>query len=221
MEQRGAIWDMDGVLVDTGELHYQTWSEALTDYGISLSREQFEATFGMNNRGVLTTILGHEPAPEFLEDVSDRKEAHFRRLIHQKGVNALPGVMAWLHRLQAAGYRQAIASSAPPPNIDAVVDALQVRDCFQAIISGSDLRSKPDPATFLKASNELDLEPACCVVVEDAIAGVDAAQRAGMACIAVTTTNPADRLEHADIVVNRLDQLAPDTFDRLLAHAVR
>jgi HAD superfamily hydrolase (TIGR01509 family) len=175
----------------------------------------------MNNRGVLAEILGHEPDLDFLEEVSERKKAHFRRLVRQKGINALPGVMTLHHRLHAAGYRQAIASSAPPANIDAVVDALQVRDCFQAIVSGFDLQSKPDPATFLRASNELDLEPTRCVVVEDAIAGVNAAQRAGMACIAVTTTNPADRLEHADLVVDRLDQLAPDTFDRLLARAGR
>jgi beta-phosphoglucomutase len=217
MSRRGAIWDMDGVLVDTGELHYQTWFDTLADYGILLSREQFRATFGMNNRGILTIILGRAPDPDFLEEVSQRTEGHFRQLVRDQGVEALPGVLDWLQRLHTAGYRQAIASSAPRANIDTLVDVLRVRGFFESIVSGYHLPGKPDPATFLQAADEIGVEPARCVVVEDAVAGVEAAHRAGMACIAVTTTNPADRLREAQMVVDSLDDLPPDAFDSLLA----
>ena len=211
----GIIWDMDGVLVDTGEFHFQAWSRALPEYGISFSRELFTATFGMNNAGILEVLLGEPPAPELLAEISDRKEQLFRQAVRGR-VQPLPGVLAWLERLKAAGLRQAIASSAPPANIDALVDELGLRDHFDAIVSGSDLPGKPDPALFLKAARLIGVPPERCVVVEDAVAGVEAARRAGMKCIAVTTTSPAHALNEADVIVERLDALPLDTFERLL-----
>ncbi len=213
---RGAIWDLDGVLADTGELHFLSWSQVLPKYGISFSRQVFQTTFGMNNLGILTLLLGRTPEPELVTEISDRKEEAFRQAARGH-VQALPGVRAWLERLQAAGFRQAIASSAPPANIDTLVDELGLRTCFDALVSGFDLPGKPDPATFLKAAHAIDVPPARCVVVEDAVAGVEGARRAGMKCIAVTTTNPAESLQEADLVVERLDALPPDAFESLLA----
>ena len=109
--------------------------------------------------------------------------------------------MDWLDRLRATGIRQAVASSAPPENINTLVDELGIRAYFEAIVSGYDIPGKPDPAVFLKAASEIDLPPQRCIVVEDAVAGVQAAKRAGMRCIAVTTTNPAHALSDADIVI--------------------
>jgi beta-phosphoglucomutase family hydrolase len=214
--KQGVIWDMDGVLVDTGEFHFQAWSQALPEYGIPFTRELFTATFGMNNAGILTMLLGRTPSPELLAEISDRKEQLFRQAVRGH-VQPLPGVLAWLKRLKAAGMRQAIASSAPPANIDALVDELGLRDYFDAIASGFDLPGKPDPALFLKVACLIGVPPERCVVVEDAVAGVEAARRAGMKCIAVTTTNPAHALNEADVVVEHLDALPLDTFERLLS----
>jgi beta-phosphoglucomutase family hydrolase len=215
--KQGVIWDMDGVLVDTGEFHFQAWSRALPEYGITFTRQLFRATFGMNNAGILSVLLGQTPAPELLAEISDRKEQLFRQAVRGR-VQPLPGVLAWLERLKAAGMGQAIASSAPPANIDALVDELGLRDYFDAIASGFDLPGKPDPALFLKVARLIGVPPERCVVVEDAVAGVEAARRAGMKCIAVTTTNPVHALKAADVVVERLDTLPPDTFERLLAN---
>jgi beta-phosphoglucomutase-like phosphatase (HAD superfamily) len=110
-----------------------------------------------------------------------------------------------------------VASSAPPANINALVDGLGLRDYFDVLVSGVDLPGKPEPALFLKVARLLDVPPERCVVVEDAVAGVEAAVRAGMKCIAVATTNPAGALKAADVVVQRLDALAADTFRRLVA----
>lgn len=213
--EQGVIWDMDGVLIDTGEFHFRAWSQALSERAIPFSRESFQATFGMNNTGVLSTLLGRTPTPKFVSEISDRKEWLFRQEI-QGHAQPLPGVRTWLENLKAAGARQAIASSAPPANIDVLVDELDLRPYFDAIVSGFDLPGKPDPAVFLKAARLIGVPPGRCVVVEDAIAGVDAAQRAGMKCIAVTTTNPADTLGDADVIVERLDVLPKDMFERLL-----
>jgi beta-phosphoglucomutase family hydrolase len=215
---KGVIWDMDGVLVDTGEFHFRAWSQALPEFGIPFTRELFRATFGMNNAGILTMLLGRTPVPELLGEISDRKEQLFRQAVRGRA-QLLPGVQAWLERLEAAGVRQAIASSAPPANIDALVDELGLRDYFDAIASGFDLPGKPDPAVFLKAARLIGVPPERCVVVEDAVAGIGAARRAGMKCVAVTTTNPARALKEADVIVERLDALPLDTFERLLAEA--
>ncbi len=213
--QRGVLWDLDGVLVDTGEYHFQSWVEVLPDYGIPFSREFFRDTFGMNNAGILSLLLGDDLTPGLLEEISERKEQAFRRAVRGH-VQPLPGVRDWLERLEEQGFRQAIASSAPPANIDTLVNELGVGEYFDAIVSGADLPGKPEPALFLKVARRLDVRPERCVVVEDAVAGVEAARRAGMRCVAVTTTNPGTALEAADVVVERLDDLPQDAFERLV-----
>jgi beta-phosphoglucomutase len=212
----GILWDMDGVLVDTGEEHFIAWSEALAQVGIPFSRELFRAIFGMNNKGSLEYLTGQEQEPAFAAKISDQKEIIFRDLIRGR-VRLLPGVLPWLEKLRQDGCLQAIASSAPPANIDALIDELGIREFFQAIVSGFDLPGKPDPAVFLKAAGQLGLEPKSCLVIEDAVAGVHGARRAGMRCIAVTTTNPPHLLSDADLVLENLAELDDDMLRSILA----
>lgn len=213
--RQGALWDMDGVLVDTGEFHYHSWVAVLGDYGIEFSRKFFRDTFGMNNRGILSLLLGEKLAPELLAEIGERKEEWFRDAVRGHAW-PLPGVLDWLQRLKEMGFRQGVASSAPPANIDALVEELGIRDYFDVLGSGVHLPGKPEPALFLKVARLLDVPPERCAVVEDAVAGVAAAKRAGMKCIAVTTTSPAGALCAADLVVERLDALPPNAFQRLL-----
>lgn len=201
------LWDMDGVLVDTAELHYQTWKQTLAGYGIQFSRQLFNESFGMNNEQTLTRILGRPPEPSFLQESSDHKEDKFRKSIPGQ-IELYPGVRKLLQELQSAGVRQAIASSAPQENIDALVNELNMASFFQAIVSGHLLNSKPDPATFLLAAERLGVNPQHRVVIEDALHGIEAARRAGMKCIAVATTNPVDFLSPADLVVSRINELS-------------
>lgn len=208
---KGVLWDMDGVLVDTGEYHFQAWVAVLSEYGIAFSRSFFQDTFGMNNEGVLTTLMGESLTPELLAEISASKEKAFRDAVWGK-VQPLPGVVDWLKHLQGTGYCQGIASSAPRENIDALVDEMRLRSYFKAIISGVDLPGKPEPHIFLKTATHLGVPPEQCIVVEDAVAGVEAAVRAGMKCIAVTTTNPAQALAAADVVVEHLSDLEADAF---------
>jgi len=208
---RGVLWDMDGVLVDTGQAHFESWQRVFADLGVPFSRADFERTFGMNNAGILALLLSQEPAAEEIQSISDRKERLFRQLV-KGNARPLPGVLDWLARLQTLGVRQAIASSAPQENIDVLVDELGLRDYFQAIVSGASLPGKPNPDVFLEAARRIGAPPAACVVVEDAIAGVQAARYAGMRCIAVTTTNSALKLAAADIIVSRLDELSEEAF---------
>ena len=209
------LWDMDGVLVDSGDFHYAAWVQTLAREGLPYTREQFNAMFGMDNRGVLTTLLGHEPEAAWLAQVSDEKEAAFREAIVGKA-EPLPGVVTWLARLKAAGVRQAVASSAPPANIDLLIDSLKLRPYFDAVVSTWGMRGKPDPGVFLEAARRAGVAPEHCLVVEDAIAGVQAAKRAGMACLAVTNTNTHAALAEADLVVDSLEMMGEEDWDKLL-----
>ena len=204
---KGVIWDMDGVLVDTGEVHFQSWVDTLPDFDIPFTREIFNNTFGMNNEGILKLLRGEDFDPKIMADISERKEASFRRAIHG-GLKTMPGVLTLLEAIRYENIPQAIGSSAPQKNIDAVVEELGLNNYFKALISAAEMPGKPDPAVFLTAAQELNAPVTQCVVIEDAITGVEAALQAGMKCIAVTTTNTASSLQAANMVVDQLDELS-------------
>ena len=214
-ENRAVLWDMDGVLVDTGDFHYEAWKETFDELNVPFSEEDFRKTFGMNNAGILEYVYGSKPDPDEVAKISDQKESLFRDLVKGKA-ELLPGVKSWLERFRAWGFKQAITSSAPPANIEFLVDELKIRGYFDEIVSGFDLPGKPNPDTFLKAAGMLQVEPENCVVIEDAIAGVEGAKRAGMKCVAVTTTNPADKLSKADLVFENLGKMRQEDFKSLL-----
>lgn len=211
----GVLWDLDGTLVDTMPFHFESWSLALPEFGYPFPAERFHRSFGMNNAGVLEVFLGWKPERELAEAIGERKEVLFRELLRGH-VRTLPGVHEWLERLAGWGARQAVATSAPPDNIALMMGELDILPYFEAVVSGYELPSKPDPAVFLKAAGIVGVPPEACVVMEDAVAGVQAAKRGGMRCIAVTTTNPAAALHEADIVVDRLSILEVRAFRELI-----
>jgi len=197
---------MDGVLVDTNEFHYKAWSRTLALSDIPFSRELFSETIGMNNKGILDHVLGYEPDHRFYAKICDRKEKLFRQVIHGF-VKPLPGVVKMLHFLKSKGIRQAIASSAPQENIDALMDELVLRDNFEVIVSGEELAGKPAPDVFLAATQAIGIPPQNCLVIEDSVTGVEAAKQARILCLAVTNTYPAEKLYQADYIVDSLLQV--------------
>jgi len=211
------IWDMDGVIADTADAHFAAWSQLMAELGTSVTRAQFEATFGMNNPPILREWLGPGLSDAEIARLSSRKEELYRA--HVEGsVRMLPGVRAWLERGRARGYRQAVASSGEMANIGAIVTALGIGNYFEALLAGAFLpRSKPDPAIFMQAAAALGATPAESLVIEDGIVGVEAARRAGMRCIGVTNTHAAVKLAGADLIVDSLAALPDDAFERLLA----
>ncbi|MFH1084137.1 MAG: HAD family phosphatase [Chloroflexota bacterium] len=122
-----------------------------------------------------------------------------------------------LEYARAQGYRQVVASSGEMANIVAIVGELGIANYFDALLSGAFLpRSKPDPTLFLQAAATVGAAPGACLVIEDGIVGIEAARRAGMPSVAVTTSHPADKLAQAHLVVARLADVAPDVIERLL-----
>jgi len=211
---RAVLWDMDGTLIDSEEFHWIAWRTTMANEGITITREQFLASFGQRNDSIIPQWLGAAATPERIEKIANAKEELYRHLIRRDGVSPLPGVATWLHRLHRDGWLQVIASAAPRANIDAVLEALSATHIFQGIVSAEDVRrGKPDPEVYLTAASKVGVSPQNCIVVEDAAAGIEGARRAGMRSIGVT--HDGNHLQ-ADVVVESLDQLDPDAFDKLL-----
>jgi beta-phosphoglucomutase len=211
---RAVLWDMDGTLLDSAEYHWLSWREALATEGYELTRERFTASFGQRNDAILRGYFGEDFPMNEIERIEAAKEERYRELVRTSGIDLLPGVRIWLERLHAEGWRQAIASSAPRLNIEAILEALNIAGCFDAIVSAEDVdRGKPDPQVFLVAAAKVGVPPDRCIVVEDAPAGLEAARRADMRTIGLLSSRAT--LE-ADIVVRTLEELPPNAFDRLL-----
>jgi len=207
------LWDLDGTLADSAAPHWVAWRETLLREFERITYEQFLGSFGKKNDLILREWLGDDITPERIQRIGDAKEALYREIIARDGLTPLPGARDWVLRLAAAGWRQAIASSAPRANIEAAMRALDFGGCFQASVAAEDVRAgKPDPEIFLKAAACLATAPARSIVVEDAAAGIEAARRAGMRSIGV---NAAGDLP-ADIAVTSLVDLPADAFRRLL-----
>jgi len=213
---RAVLWDMDGTLVDSAEYHWQAWRDTMSREGSPITYEQFVATFGQRNDSILRQWLGERATAKLIQRISDAKEALYRQHVRRQGISPLPGALKWLHLLHRKGWQQAIASAAPRANIETILDVLQIRHCFQAIVSADDVhRGKPDPEVFLTAASKLSVAPKHCIVVEDAEHGIEAARAAGMKSIGVSQNG-----KHlpADLAVRSLDLLDDKAFDRLLGN---
>jgi beta-phosphoglucomutase len=215
---RAALWDLDGTLIDSAGYHYESWQEILSGRGVKVDPSEFGHWFGKRNETILRDIFGERMSAWEIDDLSETKEALYRRMLRERGLELLPGAKAWLERLNATGWKQALATSAPRANVDAVLDILQIGRWLDGWVSADDVgKGKPDPDVFLAAARSVGVAPASCVVVEDAPAGVEGARRAGMRCIGVLSTHHAEL--RADVVARSLEDLPEDAFERLVTHA--
>lgn len=212
----GVIFDLDGVLVDTGEFHRQAWYALAEQEGFDMSDELFYSTFGMQNYQILPMLAGRPLSAEQIDYLSKWKEQRYRELIADKLVLSQP-VKALIEDLKSRDFLLAIGSSAPKANLDFILNHLHIRSYFNAYVTCEDVsKSKPAPDTFLKAAEKLSLPPRRCVVVEDAVQGVEAARSAGMAVVAITATRKRTDLAQADIIVDSLAELKAEDFIKLL-----
>ena len=214
----GVIFDWDGVVIDSSELHERSWEMLALEIGKPLPDGYFRAGFGKKNQEIIPKLLCWSSDPAEVIRLGDRKEELYRELVLEHGVCILPGARELLAALQTAGLRRAVGSSTPRSNLDAIFQSTGLDAFFDAVVCGDDVKNgKPAPDVFLLAAERLGLPPSECLVIEDAHVGIEAAHRAQMRVLAVATTHPLAELTDADAAVDSLTEVDPDFLRRVKA----
>ena len=210
---RGVIFDLDGVLVKTDELHFRSWQRVTGEEGIYFDYAINDRLRGISRPDSLRIVLERAPrlyTPHEQAALLDRKQSIFRQLLETlTPADLLPGALETVVELRRRGLKTAVGSSSK--NTAFIIARLGLGRHFDAVVDGNDItRSKPDPEVFLLTAQRLGLEPAECLVVEDALAGVESARRAGMAVFGI---GPPEKLPG---VARVAPDLAHVTVDQLL-----
>ncbi len=216
---RAFLFDLDGVLTDTSEYHYQAWQHLADDEGLPFNRADNEALRGVGRRESLNAMLKGRPIDEATAEAwMERKNSYYVELIgRMTRKDLLPGALELLAELRQAGIKIAIASASK--NAPLVLDRLGLWPAVDAVVDGNAVtRSKPAPDLFLAAAAKLGVPPAECVVVEDAAAGVDAGIAAGMLTLGL---GPQERVGHATLFLPSLEGAHLDTILSILTTETR
>jgi len=218
MSSMGVIFDMDGVLVDSYQPHFESWRRLAAMHGLEMTEEQFATTFGRTSREIIRHFWPDRvKSDQQVALWDDQKEQAYRDILVED-FPEMDGAGELLAALNAAGFALAIGSSGPPENVAVIRQYLPNAGHFQAQATGADVKhGKPAPDVFLTAASRLGLPPRQCLVVEDAPAGVAAGKAAGMAVIAITGTVTKDQLAAADLIVDSLRQITPAVVENLIA----
>jgi len=213
---RAVIWDMDGVIVDTAPYHFRAWQHVFQKRGVDFTEDDFRRHFGQRNDTIIRDTLGEDISQSKVDAIAGEKEANYRQRVRQN-IKPLPGAIELVKSLREHDFAVALASSAPMENIRLILRGLDIEDFFPVIVFGREVsEGKPSPQGFLLAAEKLGVEPKNCIVIEDAIAGVTAAKRAGMHCIAVTNTHHRRSLMEADLIVDTLEEVTVDELEEFL-----
>lgn len=206
-----AIFDWDGVVIDSSDKHEKSWELLAAEINKPLPPGHFKRGFGRKNQIIIPEILDWSHDEAEIQRLGDRKEDLYRELVRKDGVRILPGARELVIALKQAGIPRAIGSSTPRANLEAIFASTGLNQYFDAVVSAEDvIHGKPAPDVFLKAAGLLGVPPASCVVFEDALFGIEAAHRAEMKVIAVATTNSLEALDHADRAVTSLEEISVD-----------
>lgn len=210
MEKIGVLFDWDGVIIDSSRQHEESWERLAQEEKRALPAGHFKAGFGKKNEWIIPNLLGWSTDAAEVHRLSLRKEALYRDIVVEKGLQALPGVREFLLRLREAGVPNCIGSSTHRENITTILHVLGFEGLFGGMVTAEDVKQgKPHPDVFLKAAAKTGVAPAQCIVFEDAFAGIEAARAGGMKVVGVATTHELGTLESkVDRVVHRLDELA-------------
>jgi len=211
--KKGALFDWDGVIIDSSAQHEESWAMLANELGMPLPDDHFLRGFGMKNQVIIPEILQWTTDPDEIHRYSLRKEALYREIVREHGITPLPGVIELLQMLKKHGVSCAVASSTHRENIETIFRLIGIRDYFQAVVTAEDVsRGKPDPEVFLKGAEKIGCAPGNCVVFEDAHVGIEAGLAAGSRVIAVATTNALVDLGKADLAVGSLEDVSWPVF---------
>jgi HAD superfamily hydrolase (TIGR01509 family) len=204
---RAVIFDMDGVIVDSEPRHVQAFQDVFEKMGMAENHGmRFEDYLGRSDRAFWLDFVARHKPPQGLDELTAWKQNRLVEIL-RRDQPIFDGLPELVQRL-AVRYPLAVASGSLHPVIDEVLAMRQLRRFFSVVVSVGDVgKGKPAPDVFLRAAELLGVEAPACVVIEDTIAGVEAARAAGMQVIAITNTLPAERLRRATRVVNTYEEI--------------
>lgn len=213
-EHFAVLFDMDGVLVDNKEVHTESWGEFCNAHHIQVTRKELESLFGKTNRDYLRYLFKREITDEEVLTYKIEKEGIYRDLF-SKTIKPVKGLPTFLEDLKKNGVKIAVGTSGPMDNVRFVIESTNIQGYFEAIVCEEDLKKgKPDPEVYLKAAQKVNTEPGRCIVIEDSVVGIKSGKNAGMKVIALTTTNEAEALTEADLIVKNFTELS---YEKALA----
>ena len=216
MTKWGAIFDWDGVVVDSSFPHEESWRRLARENSHPWPEDFFKRGFGMKNETIIRNLFAWTNDEEEIKRLSKRKEELYRSIVDEVGISLIKGVSRWLDELNAAGIPCAVGSSTPGQNIAHVIERLKLGRAFSAIVASEDVTyGKPDPQVFLLCAKRLGVPPYGCVVFEDTPVGIKAAKAASMKAIALATTHSRENLAGADLIINNFSDLTIEKTERL------
>lgn len=211
------LLDMDGVVVDNIQYHREAWKQFCKKYAFAFSDELF-ANFinGRVSKDIMEYFFGQALTQAEIDRYTEEKKSIYRAL-YRPYLQPTKGLMAFLQALQQQGVRFGLGSSAPDENVNFILDGLGIRPYLDAIVNASMVsKGKPDPEIYLKAADQLEVNPSSCIVIEDALSGIKAGKNAGMKVIGMATTHDREALKQADLVVPDFTPLNFSTLQSLL-----
>ncbi len=205
---RAIIFDMDGVIIDSMPYHFLAWYEALRAYGVRVSCFDVYTKEGENWEKTLKDLLvraGIRPKKSLLKEIFLKRQkifkSYFKRFIFK-------GADDFLVCLKDKGYILGLVTGSPLQEVHKILP-LKILSLFDSVVAGNQVkRGKPHPEPYIKCAKSLGLRPAQCVVIENAPFGIESAQKAGMFCIALTTSLPREYLKKADIIADDLTDIS-------------
>jgi beta-phosphoglucomutase family hydrolase len=205
---KGIIFDMDGVITDNKEQDFTAWKRVFADFGLDLNMDGYKSFTGMKGEEIVKKYIKPDAGEEEATSLTRRKEEYFIEEIKKNKIEPTKGVERFLNDLRASGIKMGIGTAAMKFKANAILEELGLKHYFDVIVSAEEVkRGKPDPETYLKAVEMLNLKPAECFVIEDAPNGIEAAKNGNIKCIAITTTHERSELGKADIIIDSFDEL--------------
>jgi len=217
---KGVIFDWDGVIVDSSDLHLKSWEALANELKLPLPNDHFEKGFGKRNETIIPQILGWSKDPVQINYWGKRKEEIYREFGNKNGIKLAPGSKDFLKQIPSSTFRCSIGTSTERKNVELAIRQHDLSQYFLGAACSEDVsKGKPDPEVFLQAAKILSIPPKDCVVFEDSPHGIEAAIRAGMKTVALTTTHPSTTFMHLnpDLLVASLADLSVDQVEKLFS----
>jgi beta-phosphoglucomutase len=207
MNKKALIFDMDGVIVQNDHYHCEGWQNFAKKHGMEISANDVKKWFGNTNRDILQRLFGNTLDSETIRRMSEEKESLYREA-YAPHIKPLAGLEDFLKRSLNGKWVAAVATSAPFSNVEFVMNNTGLAKYFKTITDESSVKKgKPDPEIYLKTAEFLQISTSDCIVFEDSIYGIEAAQRAGMKVVAVATTHPPEKFQGMNLVIRNFEGL--------------